>query len=97
MKFFFPNYFRNDNEDDEQSGNDEVHPADPPEEDEVGGDHGPEVRLDVLDPALPRNHLRSEVAKILPENLWNNKNNICYFIVDLLTKMYAFGKIKQIG
>ena len=60
-------WYDDEDGDDERDG--DVHPEEPPQEDEVGGDHGAKVGLDVLDALLPRGDLRDALFDQLPGKL----------------------------
>ena len=69
-------YFRDNHKNNEDCCNDEIHPTDPPEEDEVGRYDGPEVGFDVLDPALPRDKFCGQIFQEFPQQLKQNGMNL---------------------
>ena len=59
----------NDDEDGDDERDGDVHPEEPPQEDEVGGDDWAEVGLDVLDPLLPGGDLGHALLDQFPQEL----------------------------
>ena len=62
-------YLWYDDEYGDDQGDGDVHPEEPSQEDEVGGHHGAEMGLDVLDPLLPGGDLGHTLLDQFPGEL----------------------------